>query len=285
MAKSQRTNKKRQRGHALTGYALTLSVLVGSAMGGIELLQEGSGDFLVETGAEIGERRLTREEVQNATIPVAPNWIPPTDPSTTTTTTAPTTTTAAPTTTTTAPTTTTAAPTTTTTAPTSTTTGAPTTTTAAPTTTVPVVANIAAGKPASMSSRWSNTSGGPENLTDGNTDGSWSGGSLASTDYEKDPSLEVNLQAVMNIQTVKIWNTTESWGQSSREIWIIVSNSPISENLNSAKNNSTVAIKVNGVIGRPTTVTIAAQGQYVRMFVKGKDETLDIAEIQIQGTP
>lgn len=253
-------------------------------MGGIELLQEGSGDFLVETGSEIGERRLTREEVKNATIPVAPDWIPATDPPTTTTTTAPTTTTTAPT-------------TTTTSAPTTTTTTAPTSTSAGPTTTAPTttaaptstdhapVANIAVGKPASMSSRWSGRSGGPENATDGNTDGSWGGGSLASSDYQRNPSLEVNLEASMFIETVNVWNATEGWAQGDRQMWIIVSDSPISDNLNTAKDNSTSAIRVDGVIGRPTVVPVGTNGQYVRMFVKGRNETLDIAEIDIQGWP
>ncbi len=115
---------------------------------------------------------------------------------------------------------------------------------------------------------------------------SWSGGgSLASTDYEKNPSIEVNLEDSMFIESVNIWNTTESWGQEDRQMWIIVSDSPISEKLNNAKNNSTMAIRVDGVIGRPSAVPVGANGQYVRIFVKGNDETLDIAEIDIQGWP
>ena len=244
--------RRRRRGAALTEYALTLSVLVGSALGGINLVRDQSGDFLVETGGQIGDRRMTREEIAAATIPIAPDWIP------TTTTTMPTTTTAAPT---------TAAP-----------------TTAAPTTTAQQASNLAIGKPATMSSRYSNWSGGAELSFDGNTNGNFQSGSVSHSNYQTNPNIGVDLQASKYIESINIWNRTDCCSYRTKDVWVIVSDSPISNDLNWAKWSQGTVVYLPGQVGVPSTVPIAANGRYVKIFIQGA-AYLHLAEVEVNGWP
>ncbi len=58
---TQPSSPRRQRGATLTGYALTMAVMVVAAMGSMALLEDNSETFLTDSGTNIGEPRQAED--------------------------------------------------------------------------------------------------------------------------------------------------------------------------------------------------------------------------------
>ena len=57
--------KASQRGATLTGYALTLALMIAVALGSVSLLERSSEDFLTESGTTIGSPRPSSQDAAN----------------------------------------------------------------------------------------------------------------------------------------------------------------------------------------------------------------------------
>lgn len=73
---------KAERGATLTGYALMVATMLTVSLAGIEILNDNSEDFLVESGSQIGQPRLYRDDAVTSVLPAPPGWAQPTAPPT-----------------------------------------------------------------------------------------------------------------------------------------------------------------------------------------------------------
>lgn len=124
---------------------------------------------------------------------------------------------------------------------------------------------------------------------DGNTDGIFSGGSMAHSDPDSDDQayLEVDLGAEASIDYINVWNRTDCCSSRLSDYYIFISNNPFAgETVNSS-------IAQLGVVnyyqadeaGTPTVITTTgAVGRYVRIQLTSDENTLNLAELEVYGT-
>src|SRR6185369_7533119 len=88
-------------------------------------------------------------------------------------------------------------------------------------------ANLALGRAASQSSTLAGySSTGAASAVDGNTNGSFFGGSVTATNLDINAWWQVDLGASASIATVVIFNRTDCCGSRLNDYWVFVSNTP-----------------------------------------------------------
>lgn len=152
------------------------------------------------------------------------------------------------------------------------------TNTAAPTS----LTNIAIGKAASQSSVYESAVA--SRAVDGNTDGWYGNNSVTHTAEENQPWWEVNLGQSYSINDINVWTRTDCCEWRLSNFYVLVSNAPFdSTNLAATLQQSGVTnYYVSGTAGRPTTVTVGRDAQYVRIQLSGTD-SLSLAEVEVNG--
>lgn len=144
--------------------------------------------------------------------------------------------------------------------------------------------SLATGKAASQSSTYAPNLAAAK-AVDGNTDGRDSANSLSHTQKEAHPWWEVDLGASANIDSIMIWNRSDSFRERLSDYWVFVSDAPFAP-------TDTPAI----LQGRPGTwsghqtaapnpsseIPVDTLGRYIRVQLSGTDY-LTLAEVQVVG--
>jgi hypothetical protein len=152
--------------------------------------------------------------------------------------------------------------------------------TPAPTPTPPT--NLAQGKPATQSSEI--FGGVASRAVDGNTNGAWSGNSVTHTNSEDQPWWQVDLGAVYQLQTVRVWNRTDCCSERLSDFYVLVSDAPFASTGLSATlaQPGVTAFRTPGQAGSPTTINVNRAGRYVRVQLTRTDG-LALAEVEVIG--
>jgi RHS repeat-associated protein len=145
------------------------------------------------------------------------------------------------------------------------------------------VANLALNKPATQSSTgWDGLA---QRGVDGNTDGNFWNGSVTHTAFETQPWWQVDLQSVMTLQNINVWNRTDCCGEALTNFYVFVSDNPFTANdVTSTQNQPGVSTYyVAGQGGVPSMIALNRTGRYVRVQLGGY-ERLSVAEVQVFGS-
>ena len=120
---------------------------------------------------------------------------------------------------------------------------------------------------------------------DGNTSGNfWADNSCSLTNWVSNAWWEIDLEAIAEIESIKLWNRTDCCENLFSDVYILVSQVPFtSTNLNATLNQSGVTeYLISGDVGLPSDVPINTLGRYVRVQLSGTSY-LSIAEVEIMG--
>jgi hypothetical protein len=145
--------------------------------------------------------------------------------------------------------------------------------------------NIARGKAADQSST---AFGSPaSNAVDGNTNGSYGGGSITHTDYNQYAWWQVDLGAAQAIAGVNLWNRTDCCADRDSDYWVFVADSPFDHSLTPEQQAARPGVWSDhqpGTMGRPTRLPAATAGRYVMVQLVGANY-LALAEVQVFRSP
>lgn len=150
----------------------------------------------------------------------------------------------------------------------------------------PPETNLALGKAATQSSTYSHvTNPVASHAVDGNTDGNFLNSSMAHTNSEARAWWHVDLGAVGQINTIKVWNRTDCCAERLTNFYVLVSDTPFqSTDLNATLAQAGVSgYQTAGQGGRPTSVNVGRSGRYVRVQLAGTNY-LGLAEVEVLGT-
>jgi len=144
--------------------------------------------------------------------------------------------------------------------------------------------NVALGKNAKLSSIYN----GPDangvtasRVVDGNTSGDHpSDNSIAISDHQANPWIEVDLGKAYDISSIKVFNRTDAAPERLDNFSIAVSMTPFSE----STNGKLIADKEKAFNGPSKTFTTSSTGRYVRLTIY-QSTFLQIAELEVYGTP
>jgi hypothetical protein len=149
------------------------------------------------------------------------------------------------------------------------------------------VLNLASGKAAAQSSTLSGyATTGAGGAVDGKTDGSFSAGSVTSTNRDTNAWWQVDLGASKATSSIVIWNRTDCCPSRLSDYWVFLSDTPFSPGDTPAMLQKRAGIWKSHQMEVPnpsTTIrTDAAKGRYVRVQLSGTDY-LSLAEVQVFG--
>ncbi|MFF1822142.1 discoidin domain-containing protein [Kribbella sp. NPDC058245] len=157
---------------------------------------------------------------------------------------------------------------------------------AAATTTVTVTApNLARGKTATQSS----TSGTAvaARAVDGNTNGVFSGGSVTQTNLSTQPWWQVDLGSAAAVSTVTLWSRTDSNRMGAGSVFIS-STDMNGRSMSSLQSDASVKqMSFSAFSSTTNSLTLNAgnaTGRYVRVQLSSIITTLNLAELQVDGT-
>jgi uncharacterized repeat protein (TIGR01451 family) len=150
---------------------------------------------------------------------------------------------------------------------------------------VPVGINLAQGSAGSQSSE-DTTARGAGLALDGNTDGDYYAGSVATTGYGMAPWWQVDLGGVQQIDGVQIWNRTDAFAERLSNFYVFISHEAFTSNDPNvlAADPNVWHHYVSGVAGKTTTIPVDEYGRYLRVQLTGQNY-LQLAEVQVWGTP
>ena len=143
------------------------------------------------------------------------------------------------------------------------------------------IENVALNKPAIQSSTLiSSTTA--DKVVDGNTDGTFGGGSINVTKNQANAWWQVNLESVHNIQTINIYNRTDAGTEWLQDYDVIVSDSPLGTGIIDVGDlpGGITAYHQTAIAGSPTEVSIGRSGQYVRIQHRAT-QYLNMAEVEV----
>lgn len=149
--------------------------------------------------------------------------------------------------------------------------------------------NLALNKPATQSSTLTGFStAAAASAVDGNTDGNFLHGSVASTsdNSTNQPWWQVDLGAPAKIATVNVWNRTDCCSPRLTNYHIFVSDSPFTS-ATVAGTQAQAGVKDYfhvGIAGTPSSIVINDTGRYVRLQLESTDVAINLAELQVYGT-
>ena len=154
---------------------------------------------------------------------------------------------------------------------------------------VPVGINLAQRSPSLAASQASEytTASPASRAVDGNVDGNWGSGSVSHTGNTPNAWWQVDLGAVQEIHAVQIWNRTDCCSTRLSNFYLFISKEPFTSNDPAvlAANPDVWHHYVSGAAGRTTTIpTDSEYGRYVRVQLDHQDY-LNLAEVQVWGTP
>ena len=141
--------------------------------------------------------------------------------------------------------------------------------------------NVALNKSASQSQTLniSGISATANKAVDGNTSGNFWAGSVSATNNGYQGWWQVDLGETHSIKNIKVYNRTEG-SDRLNNYHVMVSNSPFSNTLSSAQNQSVWKEQTFGQAGSPSNYTLNASGRYVRIQMEGSGY-LTLAEVEV----
>lgn len=130
---------------------------------------------------------------------------------------------------------------------------------------VPTVRNLAQGKAASQSSTGSG--GGANRAVDGNTNGTYSVGSVTHTTNSRNAWWQVDLGANSAIDSIQLWNRTDCCADRLSNFYVFVSAANTSgRSFSSLVNDSTVwRYQMTGQAPAKLDIPVGVSGRYVRV--------------------
>ncbi len=150
------------------------------------------------------------------------------------------------------------------------------------------ITNFALTGTASLSSTY--PGGDASKAIDGNTDGNWSGGSVAHSSGSTNTDwLTIDLGATEFIEEVRIWNRTDCCSDRLSNAYVMISNSPFPTNttVNESLANAEFIFELGNTNGTIEIIVPAGLiGRYVRLQQSGKNAGsvyINIAELQVIG--
>jgi hypothetical protein len=141
--------------------------------------------------------------------------------------------------------------------------------------------NVALNKTATQSSTPFGQAGSARVAIDGNTNGQWTGGSVTHTDNQL-PWWEVDLGAVYDISTIRIWNRTDCCRERLTQFRIVVGETPIVANDTRTFGGGPQSFGTED--SKEFTSTANTRGRYVRIM-QTRQDYLSLAEVEVFGTP
>jgi hypothetical protein len=147
----------------------------------------------------------------------------------------------------------------------------------------PTPTNLAQGKPATQSSDL--FGGVAARAADGNTNGAWGGGSVTHTDSGAQPWWEVDLGAVQQLRTVRVWNRTDCCSNRLSNFYVLVSDAPFASTSLSATlaQAGVSAFHTPGPAGTSISINVNRTGRYVRVQLAASADYLSLAEVEVSG--
>ena len=144
--------------------------------------------------------------------------------------------------------------------------------------------NLAINKPSTQSSTYG--AGLANYANDGNTAGSspWAA-DLQHTQRETQPWWEVDLEAIGEIEQIKIYNRTDGSQQRLKDFYVLVSNAPFDPGASLADHLANGAITQNffsGSAGAEEVIAVNTSGRYIRIQLSGSG-ILHMAEVEVSG--
>lgn len=148
----------------------------------------------------------------------------------------------------------------------------------------PKESNLALGKPATQSSTYAGGAG-AASAVDGNTNGNFYDGSVTNTNADAYAWWQVDLQDTVAIDTIVVWNRTDSDIARLSDYWVFVSSAPFEplDTPTTLKNRVATWNSHQTTVPQPST-TIAVggtAGRYVRVQLS-RTEYLTLAEVQVR---
>lgn len=144
--------------------------------------------------------------------------------------------------------------------------------------------NLALGKEASQSSTYA-AGAVAASAVDGNTDGNFYDGSVTNTNLDAYAWWQVDLQEAVAIDTIVVWNRTDSASSRLSDYWVFVSTTPFEplETPTTLKNRVATWNNHQTVTPNPSTAIPVggAVGRYVRVQLN-KTEYLTLAEVEVK---
>jgi hypothetical protein len=145
--------------------------------------------------------------------------------------------------------------------------------------------NLAVGKAATQSSTYHLGSHIASRAVDGNTDGAWEHGSVASTESTPNAWWQVDLGEAHAIRTITLWNRLDCCSDRLSNYYVLVSEKAFqSTNLQSTLTQAGVRnYYQNASSAGSTSISINQLGRYIRVQLAGTN-FLSLAEVQVFGT-
>jgi protocatechuate 3,4-dioxygenase beta subunit len=152
--------------------------------------------------------------------------------------------------------------------------------------TAPTPTNLSQGKTATQSSTFLGYAGtGAGSAVDGNTDGNFFNGSVTATNADLNAWWQVDLGASAAVNSVVVFNRTDCCGTRLSDYWVFISDTPFLPTDTPATlqgRAGTFSSHQTTVPNPSTTITVNAQGRYVRVQLTGTNN-LSLAEVQVIG--
>jgi hypothetical protein len=145
--------------------------------------------------------------------------------------------------------------------------------------------NLAQGKSATQSSTYGTA--GAARAVDGNTDGNFFDGSVATTtSFFPNDWWQVDLGGSASVNAITIWNRTDCCSARLSDFWIFVSDAPFGATDTPATLQNRAGTFSSHQTSTPTpslTIAVGTQGRFVRVQLGGQT-ILSLAEVQVFGT-
>ena len=141
--------------------------------------------------------------------------------------------------------------------------------------------DVAQGKTATQSSTAFGAPAG--NAVDGDTNGSYGGGSLSHTGLDQYAWWQVDLGSTQALAGVNLWNRSDCCEDRDSDYWVFVSDTPFDHSLTPTQQAAQPGVWSNhqeATMGRPTRIQAPPSGRYVMVQLSGTNY-LALAEVQV----
>ncbi|MFF4960031.1 galactose-binding domain-containing protein [Streptomyces sp. NPDC001222] len=118
---------------------------------------------------------------------------------------------------------------------------------------------------------------------DGDTDGTYTSGSVSHTDNDRNAWWQVDLGSTQPIAGVNLWDRTDCCAERTTDYWVFVSDTPFDQSLPPEQQAAQAGVWSShqpGTVGRPTRLPVTAPGRYVMIQLSGTNY-LTLAEVQV----
>lgn len=121
---------------------------------------------------------------------------------------------------------------------------------------------------------------------DGNSDGNWNNGSVTHTNLGNESYLTIDLGAVKQLDTVRLWNRSDCCSNRLSNLHVFVSDVPFTGNTiaDSQAQTNVLDKSFSGVVKSAADFEVNRTGRYVRVQLSASNEVLSLAEVEIYGT-